>query len=114
MPASTARGWLNKPTSEVVSLDVLDLDTKQLQHEVIQLRRRVYKLTALLRLAIVVLRVTGFSLHRLRLADGDDKRRLLNAIGRTRSHIGISTVLRAIDLSQARYQANVGQDLSWR
>ncbi len=103
VPASTARGWLNKPATEVVSLDVLDLDTMRLQHEVIQLRRRVTKLTALLRLAIVIVRVTGFSFHRIRIADGDDKQRLLTAIGRTRSHVGVRTVLRAIGLSQARY-----------
>jgi hypothetical protein len=35
----------------------------RLQHEVIGLRRRVAKLTELLRLASVVLRVTGFSFH---------------------------------------------------
>ena len=46
VPASTARGWLNKSCSEVVSLDVLDLDTVQLQREVVQLRRRVTRLTA--------------------------------------------------------------------
>jgi hypothetical protein len=56
--ASTARGWLNKPSTEVVPLDVLDLDTMRLQREVIQLRRRVTKLTVLLRLAIVIVRVT--------------------------------------------------------
>ena len=103
VPASTARGWLDRPTSEVVSLDVLDLNSVQLQHEVIQLRRRVNKLTALLRLAIVVLRVTDFSLHRIRLADGNDKQRLVTAIGRVRSHVGVRTVLRAIGLSQSRY-----------
>lgn len=42
VPASTARGWLNKPATEVVSLDVLDLDTMRLQREVMQLRRRVW------------------------------------------------------------------------
>ena len=57
VPASTARGWLNKSVTDVVSLDVLDLDTMRLQREVIQLRRRVTKLTALLRLAIVIVRV---------------------------------------------------------
>ncbi len=87
VPASTARGWRNRSASEVVSLDVLDLNSVRLQHEVIHLRRRVAKLTALLRLAIVVLRVTGFSFYRIRLADGDDKQRLLTAIGRTRSHV---------------------------
>ena len=103
VPASTARGWLNKSATEVVSLDVLDLDTVRLQHEVIQLRRRVTKLTALVRLAIVIVRVTGFSFHNIRIADGDDKQRLLTAIGRTRSHVGVGIVLRAIGLSQARY-----------
>ena len=103
VPASTARGWLNKPAIEVVSLDVLDLDTTRLQREVMQLRRRVTTLTALLRLAIVIVRVTGFSFHRIRIADGDDKQRLLTAIGRTRSHVGVRLVLRAIGLSQARY-----------
>jgi len=103
VPASTARGWLNKSTTQVVSLDVLDLDTVRLQNEVIQLRRRVTKLTALLRLAIVVLRVTRFSFHRIRIADGNDKQRLLTAIGRTRSHVRVRTVLRVIGLSQARY-----------
>lgn len=103
VPASTARGWLNKSATKIVSIDILDLNTVQLQHEVIQLRRRVTKLTALLRLAIVVLKVTGFSFHRIRLADGDDKQRLLTAIRRTRLHVGVRTVLRAIGLSQTRY-----------
>lgn len=39
VPPSTARGWLAKPTTEVVSLDVLELETVQLQHEVMLLRR---------------------------------------------------------------------------
>jgi hypothetical protein len=97
VPASTARGWLNKPAIEVVSLDVLDLDTMRLQREVMQLRRRVTKLTALLRLAIVIVRVTGFSFHRIRIADGDDKQRLLSAIGRTRSQVGVRMVRAAVE-----------------
>ena len=46
VPESTARGWLNRSSTEVVSIDVLDLDTARLQREVIQLRRRVTKLAA--------------------------------------------------------------------
>ena len=60
VPASTARGWLNKPATEVVSLNVLDLDTMRLQHEVIQLRRRVTKLIALLRLSENLATATHF------------------------------------------------------
>jgi hypothetical protein len=44
VPASTARGWLSQSASEVVSIDVLDLDTLRLQREVMLLRRRVAKL----------------------------------------------------------------------
>jgi putative transposase len=103
VPESTARGWLTKSPADVVSIDVLDLDAVQRQREVIQLRRRITTLTALVRLAIVVLRVAEFSLNRIRLADGSDKRRLMRAIGRTRSHISLRIVLRAIGLSRARY-----------
>ena len=44
VPTSTARGWLNKSATEVVSLDVLDFDTVQLNREVVRLRRRVTRL----------------------------------------------------------------------
>jgi hypothetical protein len=66
VPASTARGWLNKSVTKIVSIDILDLNTVQLQHEVIQLRRRVTKPTALLRLAIVVQRIAFYRLRRSR------------------------------------------------
>ena len=98
VPASMARGWLTKSATEVVSIDVLDLDVIQLQREVIQLRRRITTLTALVRLAIVVFRVTGFSFNGIRLADGSDKQRLMRGIERTRSYVSLRTVLRAIGL----------------
>jgi len=103
VPASTARGWLAKSKTEVVSLDVLDLDTIRLQHEVIRLRRQIWKLTTLLRLAMIVLKVSGFSFARVRLADGSGNQRLMDAIERARSHVSLRTVLRAIGLSRARY-----------
>jgi len=81
----------------------LDIDAVQLQREVIQLRRRITTLTALVRLAIAVFRVTGFSFNGTRIADGSDKQRLMRAVERTRSHVSLRTVLRAIGLSQARY-----------
>jgi hypothetical protein len=52
VPPSTARGWLGKAPKVVISLDVTDLRTSELQQEVVELRRRVKKLTALLRLAL--------------------------------------------------------------
>lgn len=103
VPASTARGWITKSPADVVSMEVFDLDRVQLQREVIQLRRRITILTALVRLAIVVLRVTDFSFNGTRLSNGSDKQRLMRAVERTRPHVSLRTVLRASGLSQARY-----------
>ncbi len=55
IPKSTARGWLKySNSSPVVSTDVIKHDMVQLQQEVFVLRRRVERLTALLRLMIIV------------------------------------------------------------
>src|SRR5258708_26504314 len=67
VPRSTARGWLGKAPKVVVSLDVTDLNAPALHQEVLELRRRVKKLTALLRLALVLLRCSGFELTHDRL-----------------------------------------------
>ena len=56
VPCSTARGWLHLAPEVVVSLDVTHLNELELQHEILQLRRRVQKLAALLRLALALLR----------------------------------------------------------
>jgi hypothetical protein len=50
VPRSTARGWLGQALKVVMRLDVTDLKASELQQEVLALRRRVKKLTALLRL----------------------------------------------------------------
>ena len=103
MPVSTARGWLTQSTTDVVSLELFDLNEMQLQNELIRLRRQIAKLNSLLRLAIVALNISGFSLVRCRISDGSNKKRLLRAIQRTRSHMALRTILRAIGLSRARY-----------
>ena len=64
----------------VVSLEVTELSEQELQDEVLQLRCRVQKLAALLRLVLAVLRASGFTLSHERLPDGRDKRRILCAI----------------------------------
>jgi hypothetical protein len=52
VPRSTARGWLDAAPTAVVCLDGADLTEPELRQEVLKLRRRVQKLTALLRLAL--------------------------------------------------------------
>ena len=55
VPRSTARGWLNAPGVEVVTLDSLNMDATQLQREVLRLQARIRRLIALLRVLRVVL-----------------------------------------------------------
>jgi hypothetical protein len=76
------RGWLGKAPKVVVSLDVTALRASELQQEVLELRRRVKKLTALLRLALALLRSSGFTLTHERLPDGRAKIRILRAVDR--------------------------------
>ena len=96
---------MTRTGNEVVTLDVLDFDTVQLQHEVVVLRRRIARLVSLLRLLVTVLKVTGFSFSRIRLSEGSAKLQLLTAIERSRSHFPLRAVLRVIGLSHARYYA---------
>jgi len=85
VPRSTARGWRTASTAQVVSVDVFDTDILQLQQEVLRLRTRIQKLIAVLRLLLVVLKISRFSLDQTRLPDGKHKRSLLRVIDRARS-----------------------------
>jgi putative transposase len=105
VPHSTARGWLRKPPKVVVSLDVANLTTSELQQEVLELRRRVKKLTALLRLGLALRRSSGFALTHERLPDGRDKLRILRAVDRARDVVPLRTLLRFLRLSPSRFYA---------
>ena len=61
----------------VVSLDGADLTEQDLRREILKLQQSVQKLAALLRLALVLLRFSGFTLAGAPLPDGPDKRRIL-------------------------------------
>jgi hypothetical protein len=63
------------------------MDAMQLQQEVLRLRTRIQKLIAVLRVLLVILKISRFSLNLIRLPDGHDKRSLLRAIDRSRSAV---------------------------
>ena len=107
VPRSTARGWLAGSASDVVTVDACDMGAVQLRQEVLALRRRIVRLIVLLRVLVVVLKISGYSLNRARVPDGRDKSRLLRAIARSRAVLPLRTVLRVIELSHSRYH-------SWR
>ena len=105
VPRSTARGWLRAPASDVISIDVVELDAISLRKEVLQLRAQLEKLHALLRVVIAVLKLSGYSLNHERVPDGKMKRQLLRTIERSRPSLPLRSVLRVICLSQSRYHA---------
>jgi hypothetical protein len=59
-------------------------------------------LTAVLRLVLALLRVSGFSLERSRVPDAAGKRRLLSAVERARRAMPLSAALRVLRLSSTR------------
>jgi hypothetical protein len=105
VPRSTARGWLGRTPNVVVSLDVTDLRAADLHQEVLELRRRVKKLTGLLRLALALLRSSGFTLEHARLSDGRAKTRILSAVDRAREFVPLRALLRFLRLSPSRFYA---------
>jgi hypothetical protein len=105
VPRSTASGWLGDRQTVVVSLDVTNLTALERQQEVLELRRRVKKLTALVRLALALLRTSGFTLTHERLPDGRGKIRILRAIDRARAFVPLRVILRFLRLSPTRFHA---------
>jgi putative transposase len=102
LPRSTARGWRGAAGR---GLDVADLTEPELRQEVLKLRRRVQKLTALLRLALALLRTSGFRLIGERLPDGRAKRRILRAADRAHEYLPLRAVLRFLRVSPSRFHA---------
>ena len=105
VPRSTVRGWLDKAPRVVITLDVTNLQTSELQQEIVALRRRVRKLTALLRLALALLRSSGFTLAHERLPEGRAKIGILRAVDRAREFLPLRGVLRFLRLSPSRFHA---------
>ena len=103
VPRSTARGWLGAAPAVVVCLDGADLTEPELRQEVLKLRRRVQKLTALLRLALALLRTSGFRLTGARLPDGRAKIQILRAVDRAREYLPLRAVLRFLRVSPSRF-----------
>jgi putative transposase len=86
-----------------VTADALNMDTTQLQREVLRLQTRIQKLIALLRVLLVILKISRFSLNQTRLPDVNDRHSLLRVIDRARSTLPLRSVLGVVGLSPSRY-----------
>ena len=112
IPRSTARRWLHKAPSKVVTMGVLDMDVAQLRREVLQLRRQLGVLKALYRLLLVIVRVLG-RLDRRHLPQGC-RSIILRAVTRARSTLPLRSALRVLGLSESRYHSWVRESSGCR
>jgi hypothetical protein len=92
-----------------VSLDGDEKAESQLRDRVARVEQRVSILTAVLRLVLALLRISGFRLDLNRVPDAEGKRRPLGAIERARKVMRLTAALRVLGLSVTRYHDRVGR-----
>jgi transposase InsO family protein len=88
----------------VVSLD-WQRDMASVLDENERLKRRAQRQTAIIRLLVVLLKLSGFRLDEQRLPDGKAKARVLHAVDRSKDALPLKSALRLVRLSPARYHA---------
>ena len=103
IPRSTIHGWKKARSKPVVTLVAPNSYVEELERRVHVLERRTARLRALLRLCIVLLRLSGFSLVSRRLPKGEDKQKLLRSIDHASRFVRLSRLLQWIGISSSRY-----------
>jgi putative transposase len=103
VPRSTAVSWIRRGPRPVVSTEVLALDHAELQAEVLALRRRIRFLLAIIRLAFLLVRLSGFHLDFRRLPNGKAKNMVLRAVAAAKQAMPTSVALRVLGLSYSRF-----------
>ncbi len=104
IPRSTTATWLSRGCRRVVSTqEVGDIAVALDENQ--NLKRRVLRQTAVIRLLVVLLRLSGFKLDEQRLPDGATKATVLRAVQRCKDALPQKSALRVIRLSPARYHA---------
>ena len=104
VPRTTAKGWLKQPLRVVAQPPADDRAFLVLHRSLARLDRRCQRLTAVLRLLLVLLRVLKPDLSHARFV-GPDKARLLRAVHRTRGVLGLRRALSLLGLSLSRFHA---------
>lgn len=106
VPRSTAAGWARSATRTVLTAGGVEPAVEAaLRAEVVRLRLRAARLTALLRVIFALLHVFDFNLAHRRLALEAGKRRLVRAIDGTSECLALRKVLALIGLSSSRFHA---------
>jgi hypothetical protein len=104
IPRSTTASWLSRGHRSVVSLD-WQHDIASVFAENQKLKRRTERQIAIIRLLVVLLKLSGFRLDEQRLPDGTAKSKVLRAVDRSKDSLPLTSALRLVRLSPARYHA---------
>ena len=105
IPRATALSWIRRGVGDVVALNEDSGGEAALRARVAELEHRISMLTAVLRLVLALLRVSGFRLELVRLPEATSKRAILSAVERARKVTPLAHALRVLRLSSARYHA---------
>ncbi len=105
VPRSTASGWIRRGKKTVVSIKSHDHDIEKLECEVMRLHSQAAKLRALVRILLVVLKLSGFTWEHFRVPNGAYKLQLLSSIGSAATVIPLRAILAFLRLSHSRYHA---------
>ena len=105
VPRSTASAWRKTPPREVITRESFDLSDIQVQSRIQALELQVGTLGAIVTLLLVLVRIAGARLSGERLAEGEDKDKVLRAIERAVRVLPLRSVLRILGLGSSRYHA---------
>ena len=103
--------WIRRGVGEMV---VVEPGTNVENHHfgrIAKLEHRVSMLTAVLRLVLALLRVSGFGLDVNRIPNAEGKQQLLSAVERARKIMPLTAALRILGLSAGRYHDWVERQL---
>ncbi len=99
IPRGTALTWIRRGMPDVVWLDQPDDDNARLRERIAGLDRRVAVLTALLRLVLTVLRISGIQLGRVTVRA--HRQALLYALGHATRVMSMRAALRVLGVSSS-------------
>jgi len=105
IPRSTISTWQRRGLRPVVTIEPLQQDRQLLLESIVKLDRRARALAAVVRLLLVLLRVSGFTLACRRLPCGEAKADILRTIATAEPILPLGLILRVLRLEAARYHA---------
>jgi hypothetical protein len=94
IPRSTAASWIRRGSRPVVTTELFGQDEQQLRARVLKLERRVQLLLSIVRLLLLLVRLSGFRLDSQRVPSGEAKSSILSAIDRAKKRIPVTVALR--------------------